>query len=77
MAITFDHKNSYIQAARCYYILSMSPIIEEKESLHLLTDAIKCTILSGFGVARSKLISDLFKNEKAKRLPLYSIVYSL
>ncbi|CAF1155886.1 unnamed protein product [Adineta ricciae] len=74
MAIAFDHKNSYIQAVRCYYILSMSPMIEEQKSLHLLTDAIKCTVLSGFGVARSELISVLFKNEKAKRLPLYSIV---
>jgi hypothetical protein len=67
----FDYKKDFLQAAVWYHSLSLSPSIDRHKCLIVLTNAIKCTILSSFNVSRSKLISELFKNDKAKQSSAY------
>lgn len=74
MAKILDHKKDFSKAAIWYHSLSLSPIIDAQKCLIALTNAIKCTILSPFHVSRSKLVSLLFKNEKAKQSSAYFIL---
>ena len=77
MAKIFDYKKDFLKAAIWYYSLSLSPLIDTQKCLIALTNAIKCTILSPSGVSRSKLISDLFKSEKAKQSSGYFMLIYL
>lgn len=73
-----DAKRRFIDAAGRYYELSSlstkqlgGKAISEDDLLSALNNAITCTILAAAGPQRSRLLAQLYKDERSAKLPVY------
>ncbi|VDD92486.1 unnamed protein product [Enterobius vermicularis] len=73
-ARVLDHRHKFIEAAQRHYELSLMPALLTSEKMNALTNAITCAILASPGAQRSRMLTNLYKDERCERLPSYSIL---
>ncbi|KAJ9523261.1 hypothetical protein QJQ45_024043 [Haematococcus lacustris] len=71
-----DSKRRFLEAALRYYELSsagghVGQRVDAEDLQQALTQAITCTILASAGPQRSRMLSTLYKDERAEQLPVY------
>ncbi|CAL5223938.1 g6541 [Coccomyxa viridis] len=73
-----DAKRRFLEAATRYYDLSQSssgaadaPKVGEEELEQALTSAVTCCILASAGPQRSRVLANLYKDERCARLPVF------
>eukprot|EP00127_Corallochytrium_limacisporum_P003431 Clim_evm59s149 gene=Clim_evmTU59s149 len=71
-----DLKRRFMDAAQRYYDLSWQPseYIAEDEREYVLERAIVCTILSGAGQQRTRMLGILYRDERSHRLDVYDVL---
>ena len=73
-ARVLDFRRKFIEAAQRYVELSYSPLVHEEERLEALRHALICTILASAGQQRSRMLANLFKDERCQHLPAFEIL---
>lgn len=74
-ARVLDYRRKFIEAAQRYNELSYRTIIDEGERMTALKNAVICTILASAGQQRSRVLANLFKDERCQQLGFaYSIL---
>lgn len=73
-ARVLDFKRKFIEAAQRYNELSFKTCIAEDEKMTALKNALICTILAGAGQQRSRMLANLFKDERCQKLPAFAIL---
>lgn len=63
-----DFKRKFIEASLRYHELSQSKMLKEADQLHSLQLSIICAILGAAGPQRHRLLSTLYKDERAREL---------
>jgi COP9 signalosome complex subunit 4 len=61
----------FLNAARLYHEISMK-VDKEEDKLQALNSAVICAILTKAGPQRTKILSQLFKDEHCSKLEIYS-----
>lgn len=69
-----DSKRQFLAAAQSYHDISFSNTVAEEERLHTLAMAIKCAILAPAGPPRSRVLGQLYKDERSPSLEEYSML---
>ncbi|CAK0738357.1 hypothetical protein CVIRNUC_001031 [Coccomyxa viridis] len=76
-----DAKRRFLEAATRYYDLSQSssstsdsPKVGEADLEQALTAAVTCCILAAAGPQRSRVLANLYKDERCARLPVFSFL---
>ncbi len=71
-----DQNRKFISAALNYFELSQKADcgLSETELLTLLGKAMTCTILAPSGPQKSRILANLYKDERAKRLPNFELL---
>ena len=70
----FDFKRKFIEAASRYNELSYKTQIHESERLTALKNATVCTILAAAGQQRSRMLANLYKDERTSHLSCFNIL---
>ncbi|CAD6195644.1 unnamed protein product [Caenorhabditis auriculariae] len=73
-ARVLDAKRRFIDAAQRFYELSVVPLLPESDRLTALAKSIICILLAKPGNLRTRLLTTLFKDERAHCLPSFEIV---
>ncbi|KAL3877789.1 hypothetical protein ACJMK2_035439 [Sinanodonta woodiana] len=73
-ARVLDCRRKFIEAAQRYNELSYKSVIAEEEKMTALKNALICTILASAGQQRSRMLANLFKDERCQQLPSYNIL---
>jgi len=66
-----DSNLDFLNAARLYHELSMK-VEKEEDKLQALNSAVICAILTKAGPSRSRILSQLFKDENCSKLEIHS-----
>ncbi|CAG8600484.1 7398_t:CDS:2 [Paraglomus brasilianum] len=69
-----DFKRKFLEASSKYHELSYVSDLHPDEQQHCLNAAITCAVLAGAGPPRSRMLATLYKDERAQRLPHFSIL---
>lgn len=69
-----DYKRKFIEAAQRYLDLSYNTAIHDDERMTALKHALICAILASAGQQRSRMLANLFKDERCQQLPAYGIL---
>lgn len=69
-----DYKRKYLEAAQRYIEVSHKFLISEAERFEVLNSAILCTMLAGAGKQRSRMLANLYKDERCQQLPSFKIL---
>lgn len=69
-----DYKRKYLEAAQRYIEISHKCLISEEERFEVLNNAILCTMLAGAGQRRSRMLANLYKDERCQQLPSFKIL---
>jgi len=64
-----DYKRKFIEAAAKY--LELSQIVADKERMDALGLAVTCAILAKAGPQRSRMLSNLYKDERSSKLEIF------
>ncbi|KAI5300039.1 hypothetical protein KEM55_000381 [Ascosphaera atra] len=67
-AKVLDARRKFIEASIEYLNVSLNPIVDEQDRLQSLSTAVICAILSGAGPQRSRMLSRLYKDNRATQL---------
>ncbi|KAL8290573.1 hypothetical protein RQP46_002831 [Phenoliferia psychrophenolica] len=70
----FDYSRRFAEAASKYHELSYVSDIPEDERLACLSSAITCAVLAPAGPTRSRILSSLFRDERAASTEHYTIL---
>ncbi|XP_031553705.1 COP9 signalosome complex subunit 4-like [Actinia tenebrosa] len=73
-ARVLDYRRKFIEAAQRYIDLSYRTAIHEDERMTALKHALICTVLASAGQQRSRMLANLFKDERCQHLPAYGIL---
>ncbi|XP_032227415.2 COP9 signalosome complex subunit 4-like [Nematostella vectensis] len=73
-ARVLDYRRKFIEAAQRYIDLSFKTKIEEGERITALKHALICTMLASAGQQRSRMLANLYKDERCQHLPAYGIL---
>ncbi|KAK2563661.1 COP9 signalosome complex subunit 4 [Acropora cervicornis] len=73
-ARVLDYRRKFIEAAQRYIDLSYRTAIHEEERMTALKHALICTMLASAGQQRSRMLANLFKDERCQHLPAYGIL---
>lgn len=69
-----DYKRKYLEAAQRYIEISHKCLISETERYEVLNNAILCTMLAGACQQRSRMLANLYKDERCQQLPSFKIL---
>lgn len=72
-----DSNHQFLPAAKAYHDISLAPAVAEEERLHTLAMAIKCAILAPAGPLRSRMLGQLYKDERSAGLGEFGILESM
>jgi len=67
-----DHKRLFLEAALKYHELSQ--IVSEGERLDALKLAVTCAILAKAGPQRSRVLANLYKDDRSAKLDIFSVL---
>ncbi|KAF2271956.1 COP9 signalosome-like protein complex subunit 4 [Westerdykella ornata] len=70
----YDSQRSFLDAAQAYYNVSLEAVIDEEERLRTLSAAFVCAILAPAGPQRAKMLSKLYKDERAHQVEHFAIL---
>lgn len=73
-ARVLDYRRKFIEAAQRYNELSYKTIVDENERIESLKKAMICTVLASAGQQRSRMLANLFKDERCQQLPCFNIL---
>lgn len=73
-ARVLDFRRKFIEAAQRYLDLSYKTAIHDEERMTALKHALICTMLASAGQQRSRILANLFKDERCQQLPAYGIL---
>ncbi|KAK4050963.1 hypothetical protein OIV83_003092 [Microbotryomycetes sp. JL201] len=70
----FDYNRKFVEAASKYHDISYNQMIGDDERMHTLNVAIQCAILAPAGPHRSRVLSSLYRDERAASTPHFNIL---
>ncbi|KAM0790127.1 hypothetical protein ACM66B_005451 [Microbotryomycetes sp. NB124-2] len=70
----FDYNRKFVEAASKYHEISYNQMIGEDERTHTLNVAIQCAILAPAGPHRSRILSSLYRDERAAQSPHFNVL---
>ncbi|MBW0460447.1 hypothetical protein O181_000162 [Austropuccinia psidii MF-1] len=70
----FDSKRKFEEASKKYHEISFVPNLAEEEREHCLSAALVCAVLSPAGPNRSRILTNLFRDERSAGLADYRIL---
>ncbi|KAK2705791.1 COP9 signalosome complex subunit 4-like [Artemia franciscana] len=73
-ARVLDFRRKFLEAAQRYNELSYKVIVHEAERMTALQKAVICTILASAGQQRSRMLANLYKDERCQQLPFYNVL---
>ena len=72
-----DCKAKFVEAAQKYYEVSQLSNITKEEKDNALICSMTCTILASPGLARTQMLSTLYKDERTHPLPIFGLLQKL
>jgi len=69
-----DYARKFLEAASRYHELSFVGAIDEDERKYMLSAAVTCAVLAPAGPNRSRILSSLYRDERAAELPTHNIL---
>lgn len=70
----YDSQRAFLDAAQAYYTMSLETVIDEEERLRALGAGIVCAILAPAGPQRAKMLSKLYKDDRASQVDDFPIL---
>lgn len=69
-----DFRRKFIEAASKYNEISYKALVHENERFTALKSAMICTILAQAGPQRTRMLSNLYKDERCQQLPAFNFL---
>lgn len=76
-ASILDFTGQFLKAAEKFDKLATMPTLPESERVTFLARAVNCVFLAPAGPQRSRLLNNLYKDERASRLPCFDVLESM
>jgi COP9 signalosome complex subunit 4 len=67
----YDSQRAFLDAAQAYHTMSLESMVDEEERLQALAAAFVCAILAPAGPQRARMLSKLYKDDRANQVEDY------